>query len=38
MMAGNARNRKEIETIRFLRNRFNECLEVKMAKLMAKRE
>jgi len=37
-MAANACNRKEIETLRFLRNRFNECLEVKMAKLMAKKD
>ena len=37
-MTVNASNRKEIETLRFLRNRFNECLEVKMAKLVAKRD
>ncbi len=38
MMTTNASNRKEIETLRFLRNRFNYCLEVKMAKLVAKRD
>ena len=36
-MTENNRNRKEIETIRFLKNRFNECLEVKMANLMERR-
>jgi hypothetical protein len=25
-MSSNAKNRKEIETLRFLRNRFSECL------------
>jgi hypothetical protein len=37
-MVANAKNRKEIETLRFLKNRFSECLEVKMSKLMAKKE
>ena len=37
-MTANACSRKEIETIRFLKNRFAECLEVKMAKLLAKRD
>lgn len=30
-MLENVRNRKEIETIRFLHNRFNECQEVKLS-------
>ena len=29
-MAKNCENRESIETVRFLRNRFNECLDIKL--------